>query len=448
MKAPSSRRRVLILAESAHPEAQSVSWIGWALSRALAERHDVHLVTRKVNREAILAAGLREGVDFTTIDLDAIEQPILRAAAKVRGGADKGWTTLMALSLPIYYAFERTVWRRFGERIRARAFDIVHRVTPVSPTMPSLAAGPCARAGVPFILGPINGGLPWPAEFGELRHAEREWLSYIRSVYRLVPGYRSTRRHARAILAGSLETLRQVPPAFRDKCIYLPENGIDLARFPMFPRPASRPLPLQALFVGRLVPYKGCDMALAAAAPALRDGRLRFTIVGDGPERPRLETMAAEAGVGEAVRFAGRVSPDQVRHHYATSDLLLFPSVREFGGGVVLEAMAMGVVPVVVDYGGPGELVAPGSGVKVPLAGRETLIADLRATLDDLLATPDRIGPMAEQARRRVGELFTWQRKADQVGEVYDWASGERRDKPSFGFMTPATIATAQPGFM
>jgi hypothetical protein len=154
------RRRVLVLAESAHPEAQSVSWIGWALTRALAERHDVHLVTRWANRDAILATGMREGQDFTAIDLERIERPVLDMASRLRGGADKGWTTLMALSLPIYYAFEHAVWRAFADRLRAGAFDLVHRITPVSPTMPSVMAGRCRAAGVPFVLGPINGGLP------------------------------------------------------------------------------------------------------------------------------------------------------------------------------------------------------------------------------------------------------------------------------------------------
>lgn len=430
------RRRILVLAESAHPEAQSVSWIGWALSRALAEADDVHLVTRKANRDAIVGAGLREGRDFTAIDLDAIERPILRAAAALRGGPDKGWTTLMALSLPVYHAFERAAWGRFGDQLRAGAFDVVHRITPVSPTMPSPMAGRCARAGVPFVLGPINGGLPWPREFAELRRAEREWLSYARALHRLVPGYAATRRHAAAILAGSLETLRQVPATFRDKCVYLPENGIDAGRFPAPPaRSARGGRPPRALFVGRLVPYKGCDMALAAAAPALREGRLSMTVVGDGPERERLEALVAAEGIAPAVRFAGRTAPTEVRRHYEESDLLLFPSVREFGGGVVLEAMATGVVPVVVDYGGPGELVAAGTGVKVPLAERDRLVASLREALDGLLDAPDSLAAMATAARRRIDGLFTWERKAAQIGEVYGWVAGERPSRPEFGFL-------------
>ena len=434
-----TRRRVLVLAESAHPQAQSVSWIGWAHARALAERNDVHLVTRLANREAILAAGLREGHDFTAIDLERLEQRVLALATRLRGGADKGWTTLMALSLPLYLAFEREVWRIFGEDIRQRRFDVVHRITPVSPTMPSFIAPRCARAGVPFVLGPLNGGLPWPPEFGALRHAEREWLSYLRAAHRLVPYYRATRRCAGAILVGSLDTFRHLPKRYAGRCIYLPENGIDPARFaPAATEPAEPgggDPPIRALFVGRLVPYKGCAMAIEALAPLLRDGRATFAIVGDGPDRPALEALVASLDVGGGVDFVGRVPPDEIARHYRAADVLVFPSIREFGGGVVLEAMAMGTVPVVVDYGGPGELVDAECGVAVPIGRPSDIVAGVRAAVCRLLDEPDRRRAMAVAARHRAETLFVWRRKAEQTEEVYDWVLGRRPTKPDFHFL-------------
>lgn len=430
--------RVLVLAESAHPVAQSVSWVGWAHTRALAERHDVHLVTRSANREAILAAGWREGRDFTAIDLDALERRILRLASRLRGGEDKGWTVLMALSLPLYLAFERQAWRRLGARIADREFDVVHRITPVSPTMPSLMAPRCARHATPFVLGPINGGLPWPREFPGIRHAEREWLSYLRFAYRLAPYYRATRDHAAAILVGSRDTYGQLPRRYDGKCVYLPENGIDTGRFAdLGPRrmdTASRP---RALFVGRLVPYKGCDIALEALAPLLRAAQLAFTIVGDGPERPALEEQASRLGIADAVTFAGRVPPDEVARHYREADLFVFPSLREFGGGVVLEAMAMGVVPVVLAYGGPGELVTGDCGIAVPMAAQPMLVAGIRAAVVELLGDPGRRGAMAAAARARVASLFLWERKAEQTSTVYDWVTGRRAARPDFHFLSP-----------
>jgi glycosyltransferase involved in cell wall biosynthesis len=187
------------------------------------------------------------------------------------------------------------------------------------------------------------------------------------------------------------------------------------------------------------VPYKGCDMAIRAAAPALRQGRLQLTVVGDGPERPALEALAAREGVAEKVHFAGRTAPAEVHRYYAASDLLLFPSVREFGGGVVLEALTSGVVPIVVDYGGPGELVTETTGIKVPLAERDAIVRGLHAGLEQLLAAPARLATMAAAGQRRVDDLFTWQRKAAQISAVYAWSTGETCAKPHFAFSGEGT---------
>src|SRR5262249_22738509 len=149
-----------------------------------------------------------------------------------------------------------------------------------------------------------------------------------------------------ALLAGSLTTLREIPARLHDKCIYLPENGFDPARFSRSAAPAQAGL-VRACFVGRLVPLKGVDMLLAAAAPELRRGRLHLDLIGDGPLMGALRDSVAREGLGESVTFHGWVRHADLQSLMSRSQVLLFPSVREFGGGVVLEAMALGVVPVV-----------------------------------------------------------------------------------------------------
>ena len=154
------------------------------LSRALAKVTNAHLATHIRNRQGLLRAGLVEGRDFTAIDNEFIARPIWKLSDMLRGGAGKGWTTVMALSSLIYYFFELEVWRQLGSRIKAHEFDLVHRITPLSPTNQSLIAGWVARQNVPFIMGPLNGGVPWPKHFTDRQHAEREWLSHVRGLYK------------------------------------------------------------------------------------------------------------------------------------------------------------------------------------------------------------------------------------------------------------------------
>lgn len=429
---PESERkpRVLLIAEAANPKLTSVALIGWSFCRAMAKIADTHMVVEQRNRDDLLAAGLRPE-EFTAIDNRRWQGLSWNVAKVLRGGTTLGWSTYTAMSTLVYPFFERRVWRQFGERLRQGEFDLVHRVTPLAPVTPSLLAKRCAKIGVPFVFGPLNGGVPWPKEFTGLRKAEKEWMSYFRGAYKVMPGFHSTRRHAKAIMVAANAAMAEMPETYRSKCVYLPENAIDVERFPRREPPAAR-TPLSVAFIGRLVPYKGADMLIEAAAPLVREGKLELNIIGDGPEMPRLQRMAAEERITDRVGFPGWVDHTRMAEVLGRSQIFGFPSVHEFGGGVVLEAMAQGLVPVVVNYGGPGELVPPGTGFALPMAPREQIVAALRDCLAKLADAPDEVAAMGRRAQEFAYRNFTWDAKARQVSEVYRWALGWRDDKPDF----------------
>ena len=413
------RYRVLLVAEAANPEWASVPLIGWSFSRALAKLADVHLATQVRNRDAIIRAGLIEGRDFTAIDNERVAAPISKLADMLRGGAGKGWTTRMAMSSLVYYSFELELWRQLRPRIAAREFDLVHRITPLSPTSQSIIAKRLAKLGIPFVIGPLNGGVPWPRNFVQRQYAEKEWLSHVRRLYKLMPGYRSTRRYSSAIIVGSKYTYEEMPRWAKHKCIYIPENGVHLGRCKNQVR-RSASLPLRAAFVGRLVPYKGADILLEAAADFLRTGQLDLNIIGDGPQRPLLEMMVDQLGIRSSVRFHGSVPYDQVQETLKTCDFMALPSVREFGGGVVVESMALGVTPIVADYAGPSELVDEETGIRIPFQDKKSLVDGLRLAIAKVVCSPEILDRFGAAARQKVAKKLTWEAKANQIIAVYD----------------------------
>lgn len=413
------RYRVLVIAEAANPEWVSVPLIGWSLSQALAKVADVHLVTHVRNRPEILRAGLIEGRDFTAIDNESIAGPAFKISSILRGGAGKGWTTRTGFSALAYYSFEHQLWRQFEQRIASREFDIVHRITPLSPTNQSIIAKRLARIGVPFVLGPLNGGVPWPKGFTDRQHQEREWLAHVRWLYKLMPAYQSTRRCAAAIIVGSKYTASEMPRGVAEKCIYIPENGV-AADLLTLAHDGAGGAPLRAAFVGRLVPYKGADMLLAASAEFLRNRQLELWIIGDGPQRSELEAMVAKLGISSGVHFLGWLAHADVQSRLRNCDIMVLPSIREFGGGVVIEAMALGVVPIVADYGGPSELVDDCTGIRVPFNDKNSLVDGLRGAIADVIHAPEILSKFGDAARRKVKEKFTWDAKAKQIADIYD----------------------------
>jgi glycosyltransferase involved in cell wall biosynthesis len=428
------QHRVLLIAEAANPDWVSVPLEGWSLSRAIAKFTDAHMVTHIRNREAILRAGLVEGRDFTAIDNENIASPLDKLASRLRGGPGKGWTTFMALTSLAYYSFERELWRQLGARIRAREFDLVHRITPISPTSQSLIAKRLFKHNVPFIIGPLNGGVPWPKNFLDRQHAENEWLSHVRGLYKLMPYYHSTRQYAAAIIAGSKHTYSEIPRWAREKCIYIPENGVDMERFSV-PRNRSASLPLKAGFVGRLVPYKGADILLEAGAEFLKEGRLEIHIIGDGPQRALLEAMVDRLGVRNHVVFHGWIPHVEVQEKLRECDFLALPSIREFGGAVVVEAMALGVAPIVADYGGPSELVDDKTGIRLAFHDKQSLVNRMRVVLGEIIRSPETLDKLGAAGREKVREKLTWEAKANQIVAVYNAVLADPRNFHSLGYV-------------
>jgi len=433
MKAQSKmtkKYRVLHIAEAANPEWVSVPLVGWSCWESLSKVSHSHLVTQVRNQAAIERQGYTLDQDFSIINNERIIRPFYILGKLLRGGKGVGWTTAMALSYIPYVFFEIKVWRKFREKIINREFDIVHRITPVSPTLPSYLARKCAQYGVHFVIGPLNGGLPWPKEFDSARRKEKEWLTYIRDAYKLLPGYRSTRKNASSILIGSQATYNQLSDSYKDKAVYIPENGIDHSKF-LKKRSKVTGKVIKAVFVGRLVPYKGVDMLIEALQELLREGKVQLNIIGDGPEKAYLTDMVQSLGVTDHVIFHGWISHNKLQKYLIQYDLLTFPSIREFGGGVVLESMALGLMPLIIDYGGPAELLTSKEGIKIPLSDRQGIIQGIRSAMEDLVANPHKVDVCGDEAYKRIQKFYYWPVKAEQIAEVYQ-SLMEKRAKPIF----------------
>lgn len=407
--------RVLILAESCNPEWPSLPVVGYKYARALMAVCDATLATHPRNRENIEAAGEIAPERIRYIDTEWLAGPMYRLARRLRGGDEVAWSTNQMMAYPPYIAFERQA----RAVLREDNYDLVHRITPMSPTLPSYLAG---RAGVPMILGPLNGNLDWPAAFSAEQKREREGLRKLRGAARYLPYARSGLRNASAILAAFQHTIDDLDRADPARIVPVPEIGFDQSLFhPGTRRPAfSGDGPFTFLFAGRLVPYKVPEVAVRAFAnsEALKGHRLR--ILGDGPERPRLEAMVAEAGAGDRITFEGRKSQAEVAEAMRSADAFVFPSIRELGAGVVIEAMASGALCIVTDYGAPGDLASHDRGLRVPLATLDEMVESYRAALEQCLTHPEDAQARVARAQDYANDLYTWEAKAAYTARIYD----------------------------
>jgi glycosyltransferase involved in cell wall biosynthesis len=147
--------------------------------------------------------------------------------------------------------------------------------------------------------------------------------------------------------------------------------------------------------------------------------------------KEELSQLIAKLGIERGVRIHGFVENRILQKNLKAADLFLFPSLREFGGAVVMEAMTLGLVPLIVDYAGPREYVTELSGFKIPLAPRNELVEAFQKRLSYIKDNPDELAFKREIGKKRIVDHYSWDRKTEQILEVYDWVLGNS-GKPNF----------------
>jgi glycosyltransferase involved in cell wall biosynthesis len=421
-----SRLRILVLAPDSNPEGISIPFVTYSHAAALAELHDVSLVVRSPVGDAVR----RAKAPFRSVEV--VRMPRLEGvydwSFRRIFRSNFASQAVTAFGYPFALAFEWHAWRQLRQRILSGEFDLVLRLVPLTAVLPSPFAFFLRKRPIPFVIGPISGGLPFVEGFSQAS-AQKEWVSSLRGVYRFLPFARSTYRHAAAIIVASSRTYAEFA-VYRDKLFFIPESGIARSLCRDDSRSPTPGAKLKLIFVGGLIPCKACDLGLRAAAPLLRSELACFTVLGDGPERNRLEQLTKTLGIEKAVSFCGWVSHAEVLDRLRSTDVMVFPSVRDFGAGVVFEALATGTVPVVADFGGPGDIVHPEVGFKVPLTSESDFVTKMEEILTHLANDRGRLEQLRQRGMAYARECLTWDAKAQATTSVLNWAV-RRGPKPA-----------------
>jgi glycosyltransferase involved in cell wall biosynthesis len=416
----SKRLKVLLIVEQCNPDWFSVPLEGYKYFEGISKFVDVTLVTHERNKKAIQATGKHQNVIY--IPESNFIKKYYKFASRITSKGRVNWPLRHALTYPMYAEFNDRVYAQVHSRILAGDFDIVHALTPMMPRYPVRAIRACQQT--PFVLGPVNGGVPFPPGFQKTARQEFAHLNFLRAIGRLlIPGYVETYKKSDKILAGSTYTLNLLKSMFAvqgDRIRLFYENGISKEFFVETKR-VNDSTKVNLLFVGRLVPYKGADIVIEAASKleqAVKD-KISLTIVGDGSEKTHLETLVQKLGMSEIVHFTGMVPQQETVEYYKKSDIFCFPSIREFGGAVVLEAMACGLPCIVANNGGIGEYVTEETGFKIEPTSREYLTQELANKMKLLIEDAALRQTMSARSIDRARE-FEWEWKAKKIVEIYE----------------------------
>ncbi|MFA6153295.1 glycosyltransferase family 4 protein [Mesorhizobium sp.] len=392
--------KILLIAPTCNGEDVGEAWVAHQWARRLGERHQVTLLTYH-KRGARPAAEQLRGLRV----VEWKEPPLLGRAERLNSMLKPGY-------IPFYVHARRWIRKALAEGER---FDIAHQPAPVAMRYPS----PVAGLGIPFVIGPVGGGLATPAGL----HADegrQPWFMALRGLdrYRRMwdPMLRQTYLGAACVLGIADYVREQLAEIPLRRFEVMSETGLDAVPSPI--DRSGRLAPLRLLYVGRLVRTKGARDILRALA-LLPELAVTLDIVGEGPDRAECEALIAAHGLADRAILHGWRSKAEVAEFYRRADVFVFPSYREPGGNVALEAMGFSLPLIVVDRGGPGSATSAACAIKLSISTPEALASDLATAIRRLAGDPRLRQEMGAAAHDHVTKTALWSAKLDRMDAIY-----------------------------
>ena len=415
--------KILLVGHACGPDRGSEPGVTWHFAWQLSLIHEVWVMTDpqfRADIESYLEVHPNANLNFVWVGLPPRWDP------RRTPGSDKG--------IRLHYLFwQRAVLREARRLHRKQNFDVVHHLSWGTISAPPLLW----RLPIPFVWGPIGGGQTAPAAFR--RYFGSGWASEVLRTLRVkvatrLPGLRRAVRESALILSTNEETTHALMAAGARQVRFCPNIAVpeQLIGHRADEPTAERP-ELIVLWVGRLIPLKGLPLALEALAQVERTFPVRLRVVGEGPLRGDMESLAQSLGVRDRVDFVGAVPWLEMMGYYREADVFLFTSLRDSSGAVITEAMAHRLPIITLNHQGVGAIMPPEAGIKVAVTNPDETVKALADGIRRLAHSP--------QARKHMGEAgwnyaqsMGWQQRAEEMTGYYEEVVASYRNNGRYAY--------------
>ena len=409
-----TRSRVLACAFTCCPPAMpgftgGEDLLGWNLLQQIARFHEVWALTQEEDRlsiEQTLAEQPVPGLHFRYVALPRWLTPLL----KIQGGHQF-----------YYYLWQIKAYLVARRLHKTVGFDLFHHITYANDWMASFIG---ALLPIPYVRGPGGGAHRTPKTLQNEYTFAGRWWEKVRALgqwlFRRDPVFVRGQSRSSAILIGGWESARKVPKKWSHKVHLFPGNGISSEDLSRCSPAKENDREFSVVTAGSLIRIKGFSLAIRAFklfADKYPDSRL--TIAGEGPEEARLTRLIRGYRLEDKVKLLGTIPRHDLLSRMDASDVLLFPSLRDGGGAVVIEAMAAAKPVVCLDVGGPGFYVADGCGIKITPTSSPETVKNLADALERLYLDEDLRLEIGKAAREHAQQIYHWDKLGERLMEIY-----------------------------
>jgi len=301
-------------------------------------------------------------------------------------------------------------------------FDVFHHITYANDWMASYIG---ALLPITYLRGPGGGAHRIPRDFIEEYSAKEKLGDKLRTVgqwiFRHDPFFILGQNRAKALLVCNKEAFNALPEKWGKKAYFFPVNGI--SEKDMTVLKFHKIIPSNDFLVfsaGKLIKIKGFDLAIKAFKVfSDKVGNAKLTIAGDGPELKNLKELVYELGLKEKVIFEGWLSKEKLLHKMSSCNVFIFPSLRDGGGNVVVEALAAGKPVVCFDLAGPGFHIDDNCGIKIKAENPKQAVRDTASALEKLYYQKELRDKLSLGARAKAEKNYNWDKLGDKLFLIY-----------------------------
>jgi glycosyltransferase involved in cell wall biosynthesis len=409
-RTPPPRPRVLLLAAACNPYKGSDFIQGWERALGTATRFDTWVICGHWDR-ADITRYLAEHGEIPGLRFYFLEPCWQEERLKTR-------RPLFYTHFIPYHLWHRRAFHVAERLHREVKFHLVHQVTLVGYWEP----GYLWRLSAPFIWGPVGGTQNYPWRFLGLAGPAGALKEIVRTIlniwqFRFSPRVRRAVRRARCLIVSTSHGQRDFTRVYGFTPPVLLDAGV--AAVSSKPLEKSSPdSPLRILWSGEFISRKGLPLLLMALARLPREVTFELRILGDGPLRRRWLRLAHSLGLAPRCQWLGWLSYHEALKQYDWSQLLVFTSLRDTSGNVVLEALSRGVPVVCLDHHGMRDIVTAECGIKIPVTTPGEVTTTLRDHLVALATDRARLESLSRGALKRAGR-FLWSHNGEQMARIY-----------------------------
>jgi glycosyltransferase involved in cell wall biosynthesis len=394
-------RTLLVSAYACEPFKGSEQGVGWNWVLQMAKSNKVLVITRANNKAVIeqnIPQNIKHNLQFFYYDTHSLIKSLKKG--------DKG--------LYFYYFFwQLGITSLVRKILQTYNVDYTMHLTMGSIWMPTFLP----FFNTPFIWGPVGGGEGEPNSFLKLLPLKQRFLQYARLILNktiwLNPFIGFKIKRASKVICRTQNTASLFSRQYKEKIDLVLETAMENPSFKLHKKTYEINDKIKLITTGRLIPSKNINLLIKSLSLLDVNKGVELIVIGSGPSKKSIEHERSCLGANLNVEIIDNIPRMEVLKMLQKADVFVFPSLREGGSWSLMEAMAIGLPVICLNWTGMAIITDEHSAIQLPVTDPEKMTKDLALALQDLIKNPVKREKLGKAARQRIAEKFNWDSKGD-----------------------------------